>query len=81
MATDHEESVAIDKNEVGSKGPSSLTLENMAVGPESPRESRGGKVGDEATRAVSRKEGVKGKAVPARLSHIVEIMAVGLESL
>ena len=40
MATDHEESVAIDKNEVGSKGPSSLTLENMAVGPESPRESQ-----------------------------------------
>ena len=71
----------MEKSEPRCRDPSTPSQKKMTVGPESPRESRGGKVGDEATRAVSRKEGVKGKAVPARLSHIVEIMAVGLESL
>ena len=53
----------------------------MAVGPESSRESRGGKGGGEVTRSEGRKEGEKGKVDPERLSsRVPEITTVGSES-
>ena len=55
--------------------------ETVVVGPESPRESRRGEGGGEATRSGSRNESEKGEIDPERLSsRVPEITTVGSES-
>ena len=77
-STDSEDPMAMDKSGAGRRDPFTPSPEKMIVGPESPRDSQGGKGGGEVTRSEGRKEGEKGKVDPERLSScVLEIMAVG----
>ena len=77
-ATGIEEPVVMDMSGAGRRDPSARNPKRMVVGPESPRESRRGEGGGEATRSGSRNESEKGEIDPERLSsRVPEIMAVG----
>ena len=80
-ATGIEEPVVMDMSGAGRRDPSARNPKRMVVGPESPRESRRGEGGGEATRSGSRNESEKGEIDPERLSsRVPEIMTLGPEN-